>query len=116
MEKYNINDFRRGWFIGNFEPSLLKANFEVGLQKSKAGDSHDDHFHKKNTEYNLVVSGKIKINDDIFVKDDVFIIKPYTVSHGVEYLEDTEILVVRDMSDPSDKYIYKLINNEDLQG
>ena len=111
MKLDRIENFKRGWFIGNFEPSLLKTNFEVGLQQSKKGQTHDNHFHKLSTEYNLVISGEIKLNDKILKKGDIFIIEPYEVSHDVEYLTDTEILVIRDMSDPKDKYVYKIIEN-----
>jgi hypothetical protein len=103
MRIYNINDFKRGWFIGNFEPSLLHANFEVAVQKNKAGQPHIDHFHKKGTEYNVVLEGELIINGRKFVKDDVFILEPYEISQ-VEYITDNTVLVVRDISDPNDKY------------
>ena len=109
MKKYRIEDFMRGWFIGNFEPSLLKKDFEVGLLSFDKEHIHTPHFHKKNTEFNLVISGKVRINDQIFVEGDIFIIEPYVVSHEVEYLEKTKLLVVRDYSDPIDKFLYKTI-------
>ena len=36
--KKNVSDFTKGWFIGNFEPSLLKSkDFEVAIKEYKAG-------------------------------------------------------------------------------
>lgn len=103
MKKAHIDNFIKGWFIGNFEPSLLKANFEVGVQTHAAGELHTDHFHKLSTEINLVIEGTIKINNQLFVPGDIFILEPYEISQ-VEYITDVKILVVRNQSDPDDKY------------
>ena len=40
MEKHNLNEMIGGWFIGNFEPSLLKTdNVEVAVKNYNAGDA-----------------------------------------------------------------------------
>ena len=40
MNKSKLGDMIGGWFIGNFEPSLLKTNdVEVAVKKYKAGDA-----------------------------------------------------------------------------
>jgi len=108
MKAGRIEDFKKGWFIGNFEPSLLKADFEVAIQHYKKGEVHNDHFHKKTTEYNVVLDGVIKINEQEFVEGDIFIIKPYVVSQA-SYLTDVRLLVVKTESDPKDKYEFELI-------
>lgn len=92
-----------GWFVGAFEPTAYNANFEVGIHTHSAGEYHQDHFHKLGTEINLVLDGSVKINDTVFVKDDIFILYPYELSI-VEYLTDVRICVVRNKSIPSDKY------------
>ena len=47
MEIRRIEDFTRGWIIGNFDPSLLKTDkFEVGLLQHKAGEVWPKHYHK----------------------------------------------------------------------
>jgi hypothetical protein len=44
----NINRMFRGWFIGDFEPSVLKTkNFEVGVLIHKKGELWPKHFHKE---------------------------------------------------------------------
>ncbi|WP_262410630.1 hypothetical protein [Flavobacterium johnsoniae] len=36
VEKYNLDEMFKGWFIGNFEPSLYKTNeVEVGVKNIK---------------------------------------------------------------------------------
>jgi hypothetical protein len=103
MKTSHIDNFIKGWLVGNFEPSLLKTNFEVGVQSHSAGELHTDHFHKLSTEINLVIDGTIKINNVVFSSGDIFILEPYEISQ-VEYITDVRILVIRDRSDPNDKY------------
>ena len=39
MKKYNLEDFKLGWIIGNFEPSILRTDqFEVSIKKYKKTD------------------------------------------------------------------------------
>lgn len=109
MKKAHITDFVKGWLVGNFEPSLLKADFEVGLATHHAGEFHQDHFHKSATEINVVIQGAVSINGQVFKEGDIFVLYPFEVSQA-EFLTDVKILVIRDRSDPSDKYSFKLID------
>ncbi len=109
MKTARIEDFIKGWFVGNFEPSLLKANFEVGLHQHRAGEFHQDHFHKRGTEINLVVEGEIKINGKVFVSGDIFVLEPYEISQ-CEYLTDVKLVVVRNLSDPDDKFEVQILD------
>ena len=53
MKIKKINDMWRGWFIGDFEPSVLKTNeFEVGVLTHKKGEKWPKHYHNIATEYN----------------------------------------------------------------
>ena len=104
LEYNNLKNMTNGWFIGNFIPTVLDTkDFEVGLLSFKKGQLTDKHYHKIATEYNLVVNGMVKINDYVFEKDEIFILKPYEWSES-EFLEDTEILVVKTPSVKGDKY------------
>tara|TARA_B100000989_G_scaffold290181_1_gene262978 strand:+ start:1339 stop:1668 length:330 start_codon:yes stop_codon:yes gene_type:complete len=107
MKKFKLDDMKGGWFVGNFEPSVMKANFEVGIHRHKKGEFHQDHFHKKGIEVNVMRKGKLKLNDEVFEPGDIFILYPYEVSQ-VEYLTDVELTVVRNISDPDDKYMFDI--------
>jgi len=111
MKKAHIDNFIKGWFVGNFEPSLLKENFEVGFHQHKAGDFHQDHFHKHSTEINLVVEGKVKINGEVFRAGDIFVLEPYEISQ-CEYLTDVKLVVVRNLSDPNDKFEVQIVDKK----
>lgn len=100
----NIGNFKNGWFIGDFEPSLLKTkNFEVSIQFHPKGFVGKKHYHKLYTEYNLIISGKMKIENKELTKGDIFVYLPDEISN-CEFLEDTTLVIVRDGSDPKDKY------------
>jgi len=104
MIKLRLNDFFKGWLVGRFSPALFESDIEVGIARHTAGEYHQDHFHKKCTEYNIVVEGQVKINDEIFGPDDIFILHPYEVSIA-EFLTDVTVVIIRDRSDPADKYL-----------
>ena len=96
---------KHGWFIGNFEPFAYQTkDFEVGLGSHKKGDTWDKHYHKISTEITLIISGKVKVNDEIFSKGDIFIIEPNEIVDPL-FLEDTQYVVVKTISDINDKYI-----------
>ena len=105
MDKFRFENMWRGWFVGDFEPSAFKTKkFEVGFGIHKKGDKWHKHYHKIATEITLIVKGKVKVNDEIFSKGDIFIIKPNEISDPL-FLEDTEYVVVKTISDINDKYI-----------
>lgn len=104
MEIRRIEDFTRGWIIGNFDPSLLKTDkFEVGLLQHKAGEIWPKHYHKIGTEYNVLVNGKMIIQDKELNSGDVFVFTPGEIADPI-FLEDCTVLVVKIPSIPGDKY------------
>lgn len=108
MKVLKFGDMINGWFIGNFEPAVLKTDqFEVAYHKHKKGEQHDIHYHKKATEYNLLIRGKMIMNDKEFSEGDIVIMEPYDVAEAV-FLTDVEIVVVKVPSVKNDKYVIKL--------
>ena len=106
VEILNLNSFKGGWIIGSFEPNIFKReNIEVGIHEIKKGSKGDEHFHKKYTEYNLIISGLVyePTIDRVLYPNEIFIYHPNDLSKVI-FLEDTKLLVVRDGSDTKDKY------------
>ena len=101
----NVNEYIKGWLVGNFDPSLINSkDIEVGLKYYKKGDKESSHVHKIITEYTIVVSGKIKMNDEVYIEKDIVTILP-NVPTNFESLEDSITLVIKTPSIPSDKHI-----------
>ena len=47
METAKLETMVKGWFVGNFEPSLFKTDAcEVGVKHYKAGESEALHHHR----------------------------------------------------------------------
>ncbi len=104
MEKYNIEKFKKGWFIGDFIPSLFQTNlFEAALKQYNKGQKEDKHYHKIATEFTLVVTGKIKINDVEVNANEVIKIEPNEWAE-FEALEDSSTVVIKIPSLSTDKY------------
>lgn len=104
MKRYKLNDFTGGWFIGDFEPSLVKTkDFEVAVKTYKKGDREKAHFHKVAAEFTLVVVGRCRLNDEVFEAGEIAWIK---LGETVEFeaLEDTVNTVVKIPSVKGDKY------------
>jgi quercetin dioxygenase-like cupin family protein len=107
MKVFSYKDMKGGWFIGDFEPSALRTKeFEVGYAKHKKNDPWDKHYHKIANEITLVIKGKVKIDNTIFSKGDIFLIEPNEVVDP-EFLEDVEFMIIKTPSDVNDKYIIK---------
>lgn len=104
MNITKITDYKRGWFIGDFEPSLLRTkDFEVGLLTHTKGEHWAPHYHKESVEYNVLVSGKMVVQGKELNSGDVFVFEKGEVADPV-FLEDCKIVVVKVPSLPHDKF------------
>lgn len=105
MKTYKIDDFKLGWFVGDFSPAIINSPFvEVAYHTHKVGDKPVSHYHKLATEITVVVEGSLKINNKTFHEGDIFVIEPFEVSEA-EILADCKLIVVKSPSIPKDKYI-----------
>lgn len=104
LEKFNLVDMFKGWFIGNFEPSLYKTNdVEVGVKKYKAGDIENQHFHKIATEFTVIISGEVEMNGDVYKENDIIKIVPNVVTN-FKAITDVVTVVVKLPGAKDDKY------------
>ena len=105
MKKFQFDEMKGGWFVGNFQPSaFVSKEFEVAYIKHQKGQFWEKHFHKRATEITFIIKGKIKINEEIFSSGEIFVIEPDEVADPT-FLEDSEIIVIKTPSDVNDKYI-----------
>jgi len=108
MKIDNIKNYTGGWFIGNFKPSIFNTDkFEVCYKIHLKNEKWPKHYHKIATEYNYLISGKMKIQNKILKKGDIFILYPYETADPT-FLEDCELIVVKSPSVKKDKYNVKL--------
>lgn len=105
MKYADLQDMKGGWFLGDFEPSIIKTKeFEVGIKEYKKGDSELKHVHKLATEITVIIRGKVKINNNVLHKGQIILLNPNEAS-DFEVLEDTITAVVKFPSIKDDKHI-----------
>ena len=105
MKVEKLEKMFKGWFVGNFEPTLLKTNdVEVAVKEYKSGDSEGKHYHKIATEITVIVLGKVKMNNIIYNKGDIIVTEPNEATDFL-VLEDTITTVVKIPGANNDKYI-----------
>lgn len=94
-----------GWFIGDFEPSIVKTqNFEVGVKTYGQGDRDPAHYHKIAREITLVISGRVRMLDKEWGAGSIIDIAPGVVN-AFEALTDATLAVVKIPSAKDDKYL-----------
>ncbi len=105
MKRASLDDMIKGWFIGNFEPSLYKTNdVEIAVKRYKKGDYEEKHFHKIATEYTCIINGRVRMNDAIYNSGDIIVMEPGEAT-DFECLEDGTVNVVVKMPGiNNDKY------------
>ena len=105
MQRYHIDDMTKGWFVGDFAPSVLRTNnFEVALHRHLEGDPTEPHYHKLAPEINVIIRGRMIVNGEELAAGDIFVFQPDEVSRA-EFLADTDLIVVKTPSVPDDKYL-----------
>lgn len=104
MRKFSLSEMKRGWFIGNFFPSVLKTDlFEVGIMNHKKGEEWPKHFHAEATEYNVLLKGSMTVNGQLIKSGDIFILEKNEPCKPI-FIENCTIVCVKVPSIPGDKY------------
>ena len=105
MRTARLEDMTKGWFVGNFTPTLFSTNdVEVAVKEYKKGQKEARHHHKIATEITVVISGKIRMNDIVYSKGDIIVMYPNEAT-DFEALEDTVNAVVKIPGANNDKYL-----------
>jgi len=105
MRTVRLEDMTKGWFVGDFSPTLHPTrDVEVAVKHYKAGDAEGAHFHKIAREFTVVVSGTVKLNGKTFGAGDIIVIEPGETA-SFEAVTDAVTTVVKIPGAPNDKYI-----------
>jgi hypothetical protein len=105
MKVFQLDDMIKGWFIGNFAPTVLSTNsFEVAVKKYKAGDYEPIHHHRKATEITVIIDGQVKMNGSIYIAGSIIVIDPFQETDFLA-LTDVTTTVIKYPSANNDKYL-----------
>jgi len=104
MRITKLTDYVRGWFIGNFSPTVLNTkDFEVGVLTHLKDEKWPAHYHKESVEYNVLVTGKMIVHGKELNSGDVFVFEKGEIADPI-FLEDCTVVCVKVPSIPSDKF------------
>jgi NDP-sugar pyrophosphorylase family protein len=105
LDNFNFNNYTRGWLIGDFEPCVKRSKeFELGLLSHKKDEKWTYHYHKKSKEINILINGKMMINNILINKHQVFVFDKNIIACPI-FIEDCRVLCIKIPSSPGDKYI-----------
>ncbi len=104
MRHARLETMVKGWFVGDFAPTALKTDAcEVAVKSYKAGDFEALHHHKIGTEVTLIVSGRVRMQDQEWGPGDIIVLEPGEAT-TFEALTDAVNVVVKTPSAAGDKY------------
>lgn len=105
MKSSKLSDMIKGWFVGNFNPTLYRTNdVEVAVKEYKRGDFEKAHYHKIATEITVIQSGSVKMFNRTWNTGDIIIVEPMDVTDFTA-LEDSVTVVVKLPGANNDKYL-----------
>jgi len=104
MRSARLQDMTKGWFVGDFTPTLHQTgDVEVAVKHYRAGDAEPAHYHKIAREFTVVVSGTVRMNGQTFGPGEIVIIAPGEAA-DFQALTDAVTTVVKIPGALNDKY------------
>ena len=105
MKIHPLSDMTRGWFIGDFLPTLYKTqDVEVAVQHFPAGTIEAEHYHAIATEITVIVSGEAEMQGKRVKAGDIVVLQPNEVT-GFKAITDVTTTVVKIPGAKNDKYL-----------
>ena len=100
-----LQDMFKGWFVGDFDPTLLRTDAcEVAVKSYKAGDAEELHHHKVATEVTLILAGRVRMCGKEWGEGDIVVLAPGEATDFVA-LTDAVNVVVKTPGAKNDKYL-----------
>ena len=107
MKVYKLSEFKRGWFVGDFDPSLIKTqDVEVAVQTFKAGDVEAEHYHGVAQEITVIIEGRAEMFGEVYGPGQIIVISPGE-STAFRAIDDVKTVVVKYPGATNDKYLIR---------
>src|SRR5258708_36371743 len=104
MSLHRLENFTKGWIVGQFSPTLLPTNdFEMAVKIYQKGEHEAKHFHKIGKEFTVIVSGVFQMNETVLHAGDIVVLEPNTAANFL-CLKKGSTAVIKGPSIPGDKY------------
>ncbi len=103
-KRYKLEDFTRGWIVGDFEPSIIRTKAcDVQVRKWEKNTYHEPHYHATLDEIMVIIEGKAEINGEIFEGGDISVMEKNDVCY-FQPLTDVTSVCIKMPSGPNDKH------------
>lgn len=105
MNSARLEDMVKGWFVGAFNPTVLKTDAcEVAIKRYTKGDFEGRHMHKVATEITAIVEGEVRMCGRDWHAGDIISIAP---GESTDFLALTDAItvVVKHPGALDDKYV-----------
>jgi quercetin dioxygenase-like cupin family protein len=105
MKVHRLEDMTRGWFVGDFAPTLYRTDaVEVAVKHFAAGESEERHVHRVATELTAVVAGSVRMDGRDLGPGDIVVLEP---GEPTDFLavSDAVVVAVKLPAAPGDKYL-----------
>jgi mannose-6-phosphate isomerase-like protein (cupin superfamily) len=104
LERHSLGEFTGGWFVGQFEPTLIPSDaVEVAVKHYRAGEHEPEHHHRLAVEVTVIVAGRVRMAGREFAAGDIVRILPGE-STDFTALTDATTTVVKMPSVAGDKF------------
>ena len=105
MKLSKINQMTGGWFVGDFEPSILKTSqFEACVKYYSQGDREPSHFQKTAVEITVMINGQARMGQVVLNPGDIILLEPYEIA-DFEALTEVTLVALKTPSIPEDKVL-----------
>jgi len=105
MKTARLDDMVGGWFVGNFNPSILRSEAgEVCVKRYEAGEREEEHYQRLASEVTCIISGRVRLGGLELVAGDIMLIEPGESASFVA-LEETVLVAFKTPSVPEDKIV-----------
>ena len=105
MKVFDLSEMTKGWFVGDFSPSVLRlGESEAAVKKYKAGDYEPMHHHKISSEITVIAEGVVKMNGQTYCANSILLIEP---NEATDFLAVTDVItmVIKFPGANDDKYL-----------
>ena len=105
LERFALDRFTKGWFVGRFEPTLLASDaVEVAVKHYRAGEHEATHHHQLATEVTAIIIGRVCMSGEEIGPGEIVRI-PAGQSTDFHALTDATTVVVKVPCVAGDKYV-----------
>ena len=75
MKVHKLKDMVKGWFVGDFTPTLVSTGaVEVAVKSYKAGEYEPVHHHKIATEITVITNGSVRMNGTEYASGTIIVL------------------------------------------